>query len=302
MHKALRKVLGTHVEQKGSLVNADYLRFDFSHFQKLSEEEIAMVEKLVNQDIQANITADISNNIPIEEAEEKGAMMLFGEKYGDLGRVVKFNDSIELCGGTHVAATGQIGLFKIVHESAIAAGIRRIEAYTGEKALDYLNSHLNTVVELKSILKNQKNVVKAVEQVISEQKKLQKQVDELLREKANNIKKELVNSIEDIGGIKWLGKVLDLDASSIKSLVFQLTKQYPNLLIALGSKQNGKASLSIALGSEALEKTDLKAGVIIRQASKEIQGGGGGQDHFATAGGNNPEGLDKAISVVKSAI
>ena len=302
MHKALRKVLGTHVEQKGSLVNADYLRFDFSHFQKLSKEEIDLVEKLVNQDIQANITADISNNIPIEEAEKKGAMMLFGEKYGDLVRVVKFDDSIELCGGTHVAATGQIGLFKIVHESAIAAGIRRIEAYTGEKALEYLNAHLNTVEELKSILKNQKNVVKAVEQVIGEQKKLQKQVDELLREKANNIKKDLENSIEDIGGIKWLGKVLDLDASSIKTLVFQLTKQYPDLLIALGSKQNGKASLTIALGSKALAETDLKAGALIRQASKEIQGGGGGQDHFATAGGKNPEGLDKAISLVKAAV
>ena len=302
MHNALREVLGTHVEQKGSLVNADYLRFDFSHFQKLSEEEIALVEKQVNQNIQANITADISNNIPIEEAEEKGAMMLFGEKYGDLVRVVKFGDSIELCGGTHVKATGQIGLFKIVHEGAIASGIRRIEAYTGEKALEYLNSHLNTVIELKSILKNQNNVVKAVEQAIVEQKKLQKQVDELLREKAQNIKKDLENSIETIGDIKWLGKVLDLDASSIKSLVFQLTKQYPDLLIALGSKQNGKASLTIALGTEVLEKTDLKAGNIIRQASKEIQGGGGGQDHFATAGGNNPDGLDKAISVVKASL
>ena len=302
MHKALKDILGDHVEQKGSLVNADYLRFDFSHFQKLSKEEIVLVEKQVNQYIQANITADINDNIPIEEAAEKGAMMLFGEKYGDLVRVVKFDDSIELCGGTHVEATGQIGLFKIVHEGAIAAGIRRIEAFTSEKALDYLNTHLNTVEELKGILKNQNDVVKGVEQIVSEQKKLQKQVDELLKEKSNSIKKELESSIENIGAIKWLGKTLDLDPGSIKSLVFQLTKQYPNLILALGSKQNGKASLTIALGTEALEKTDLKAGVLIREASKEIQGGGGGQDHFATAGGKNPEGLDKAISIVKASI
>ena len=302
MHKALRDVLGSHVEQKGSLVNADYLRFDFSHFQKMSPEEIALVEEKVNQNIRANITANISKDIPIEEAEKLGAMMLFGEKYGDLVRVVKFDDSIELCGGTHVEATGQLGLFKIIHEGAIAAGIRRIEAYTGEKALAYLNTQQATVEELKSILKNQKDVVKGVQQIVIEQKKLQKQVDELLREKAQGLKKELENSIETIGEIKWLGKILDLDAGSIKSLVFQLSKQYPNLLLAIGSQQGGKANLTIALGSEALEKTDLKAGTLIREASKEILGGGGGQDHFATAGGKNPEGLNKAIAVVKACI
>jgi len=302
MHKALRDVLGTHVEQKGSLVNADYLRFDFSHFQKLSTEEIALVEEKVNQNILANIAANISHDIPIEEAEKLGAMMLFGEKYGDIVRVVKFNESIELCGGTHVEATGQIGLFKIVHEGAIAAGIRRIEAYTGEKALAYLNKQLNTVEELKTILKNQKDVVKGVQQIVSDQKKLQKQVESLLREKAQGIKKDLENSIEQVGDIKWLGKVLDLDAGSIRSLVFQLTKQYPKLVLAIGSKDGGKASLTIALGSEALEETTLKAGVLIRAASKEIQGGGGGQDHFATAGGKNSNGLEKAISIVRASI
>ena len=299
MHKALRDVLGTHVEQKGSLVNPDHLRFDFSHFNKLEAEEIAAVEAQVNEAIQANFEAQIDSQVPIDEAQEKGAMMLFGEKYGDLVRVVKFGDSVELCGGTHVNATGQIGLFKIVHEGAIAAGIRRIEAYTGQKALHYLNTQLTTVESVKGILKNQKDIVKGVQQLVDEQKKLQKQVEVLLRGKAENEKKELENSIETIGGVKWMGKVLDLDSGSIKSLSFQLTKQYPDLILAFGSSQNGKASLTIALGTDALEKTSLKAGGIIREVSNEIQGGGGGQDHFATAGGKNPEGLDKAISLVK---
>ncbi|NOR87957.1 MAG: alanine--tRNA ligase [Bacteroidales bacterium] len=302
MHHALREVLGTHVEQKGSLVNPEHLRFDFSHFNKMTKEEISAVETQVNNAIQSNHNADIDGQVPIEEAQEKGAMMLFGEKYGDLVRVVKFGESVELCGGTHVNATGEIGLFKIVHESAIAAGIRRIEAYTGNKAIEYLNEHLNTVDSVKGILKNQKDVVKGVQHLVDEQKKLQKQVDNLLREKAQNEKKDLENAIEETGSIKWLSKVLDLDAGSIKSLAFQLTKQYPNLVLAFGSSQNGKASLTIALGTEALENTSLKAGTLIREASKEIQGGGGGQDHFATAGGKNPEGLSKALAVVKNAV
>ncbi len=302
MHKALRDVLGTHVEQKGSLVNPEHLRFDFSHFNKMEAEEIAAVEAKVNEAIQANIAAQIDAQVPINEAQKKGAMMLFGEKYGDLVRVVKFGDSVELCGGTHVKATGQIGLFKIVHEGAIAAGIRRIEAYTGQKALNYLNTYLHTVESVKGILKNQKNVIKGVQQLVDEQKKLQKQVDDLLREKAQNEKKELVNSIEAIGDIKWMGEILDLDAGSIKTLAFQLTKQYPELILAFGSSQNGKASLTIALGTEVLAKTSLKAGAIIREVSKEIQGGGGGQDHFATAGGKNPDGLNKALSLVKKMI
>lgn len=299
MHKALREVLGTHVEQKGSLVNDSHLRFDFSHFQRMEKEEIAKVEVLVNAAIQANFKADIDGQVPIEEAEEKGAMMLFGEKYGDLVRVVKFGESVELCGGTHVEATGQIGLFKIVHESAIAAGIRRIEAYTGQKALDYMNSHVETVDAVKGLLKNQKDVLKGVQMILEDQKKLQKQVEELLNEKAQNEKKELENKIEEIGDIKWLGQVLNLDAGSVKNLAFQLTKKYPELILAFGNKQGGKASLTIALGEQALEKSGLKAGQMIRTAAQHIQGGGGGQDHFATAGGKNPEGLDKAVSEVK---
>jgi len=302
MHKALREVLGTHIEQKGSLVSPEHLRFDFSHFQKLEKDEIDLVEAKVNQAIRANYQAQIDAHVPIAEAEEKGAMMLFGEKYGDIVRVVQFGDSVELCGGTHVKATGQIGLFKIIHESAIAAGVRRIEAYTGEKAFSFLNSQLETVETVKGILKNQKNVVKGVQNLLEEQKKLQKQVDDLLREKAQNEKKELENSMENLGAIKWLGKTINLDAGSIKTLAFQLVKQYPNLALAFGSSHNGKAGLTIALGEEALQNTNLKAGDLIRQAAKEIQGGGGGQPHFATAGGKNPDGLDKAISIVKEAV
>ena len=300
MHKALREVLGTHVEQKGSLVNDSHLRFDFSHFQKMEKEEIAAVEAKVNEAIQKNYDADIDAQVPIEEAEEKGAMMLFGEKYGDLVRVVQFGDSVELCGGTHVKATGEIGLFKIVHESAIAAGIRRIEAYTGQKALAYLNEHLDTVDAVKGLLKNQKDVTKGVQLLLDEQKKLQKQVEELLNEKAQNEKKQLENHMEQVGELKWLGQVVDLDAGSVKNLAFQLTKKYPELILAFGNQQDGKVGLTIALGETALEKSGLKAGDMIRAAAKHIQGGGGGQAHFATAGGKNPDGLDKALSEIRA--
>lgn len=302
LHKALRDILGTHVEQKGSLVNEEYLRFDFSHFQKLEKEEIAAVEAQVNEAIQANFAADIDAQVPIEEAQKKGAMMLFGEKYGDLVRVVQFGDSVELCGGTHVSATGQIGLFKIAHESAIAAGIRRIVAYTGHTAFNYMNEYVETVETLKGLLKNQKDLVKGVHNLLEDQKKLQKQVEDFLNEKAQNEKKALEGKIEAIGDVKWLGQVVDLDNGSVKNLAFQLTKKYPELILAFGNKQGNKAGLTIALGEVALEKTNIKAGAIIRDAAKHIQGGGGGQAHFATAGGKNAEGLDKAIAEIRKMI
>ncbi len=302
MHQALRNVLGTHVEQKGSLVNEEHLRFDFSHFQKMDKVELAAVEAQVNEAIQANFSANIDASVPLEEAQEKGAMMLFGEKYGDLVRVVQFGDSVELCGGTHVNATGQIGLFKIVHESAIAAGIRRIEAYTGQRAFSYMNNHIETIEAVKGILKNQKDIVKGIENLLEDQKRLQKQVEELLHEKAQNEKKHLEGKIEIIGELKWLGQVIDLDAGSVKNLAFQLTKKYPDLILAFGNKQKGKAGLTIALGETALEKSGIKAGAIIRDAAKHIQGGGGGQAHFASAGGKNPDGLEKAVAEVRKLI
>ena len=240
--------------------------------------------------------------MPLDEAKEMGAMMLFGEKYGDVVRVVRFGDSLELCGGTHVKATGQIGLFKITHESAIAAGIRRIEAYTGQKAFNYMVQYVETVDALKGLLKNQKDLVKGVQNLLMDQKKLQKQVDELLNEKAQNEKKVLESKIENIGDFKWLGEIVDLDSGSIKNLAFQLIKKYPNLILAFGNKQGHKAGLTIALGDKAIEKTSLKAGDLIRDAARHIQVGGGGQPHFATAGGKNPEGLEKAIGEVRQKI
>lgn len=300
LHHALRQVLGAHVEQKGSLVDENRLRFDFSHFQRMEEEEIKKVEQMVNDYIRRNVRSNIQYNVPIEEAKNKGAMMLFGEKYGDVVRTVQFADSYELCGGTHVAATGQIAVLKIVHESAIASGIRRIEAVTGQKALDMLNHAENELNSIKALLKNPKEVVKSVEQLLVEQKQLQKALDKLQKEKAQNTLKELKNNIVRIGKYDFLGTVLTLDSASIKNAAFSLSKQYPNLVLTFGQKEGNKAMLTIAIGEEALKKGELSANNIIREAAKEIQGGGGGQKHFATAGGKNPEGIEKAIAIVKS--
>ncbi len=302
LHHALREVLGTHVEQKGSLVDANRLRFDFSHFQRMEEEEIKAVENKVNAAIRANIKANIQYDVPIDQARDKGAMMLFGEKYGDVVRTVEFGDSYELCGGTHVSATGQIGLIKIVHEGAIASGIRRIEAITGQTALDMLLGYENELKDIKALLKNPKNPVKAIEQLLAEQKQLQKDLEQLQKEKAQHAVKDIENNITPVGDYTFVGAVLDLDAASIKNLAFKLTKQHPNLVLAFGQKTADKAMLTIAIGEEALAKGDLAAGNIIREAAKEIQGGGGGQKHFATAGGKNPEGIEKAIAVVKEKI
>jgi alanyl-tRNA synthetase len=299
MHHALRKVLGTHVEQKGSYVESEYLRFDFSHFQKLSSEEIQKVEEEVNAAIWKNSPAHIQTDLAIKEAEKLGAIALFGEKYGDKVRVVQFDDSIELCGGTHVEATGQIGLFKIIHEGAIASGIRRIEAITGEKAVAYYNAQLSELEQIKLHLKGQKEIAKGVQNLVAENKKLQKQIDELNQEKAASLKVELLKGAEHIGGVQVIARSVDLDANSIKNLIFALVRETEMSLIALGSKGNNKASLSIALTKDLIAERSLDAGKLIRSVAKEIQGGGGGQAHFATAGGKNPEGLEKAYQLIK---
>jgi len=302
MHHALRQVLGTHVEQKGSYVDANYLRFDFAHFNKMTDEEIQEVEQLVNQAIWNNTPADIQTDIPIEEAVKKGAIALFGEKYGDKVRVVQFGDSVELCGGTHVEATGQIGLFKILHESAIAAGIRRIEAITGEKAIAYYNSQVHELNQIRNILKGQKDLSKGVKNLQDENKKLQKQIDELNQAKAANIKNTLLSEAVEINGIKLITDSVDLDANNIKNLVFALLRETKHTLIALGSKNGAKATLTVALTKDLIEEKGLDAGKIIRSVSKEIQGGGGGQAHFATAGGKNPDGLEKAYHLIREQI
>ncbi|MCF8297406.1 MAG: alanine--tRNA ligase [Saprospiraceae bacterium] len=295
MHHALREVLGTHVEQKGSLVHYDYLRFDFAHYQKLTAEEIRNVEKIVNQNIRKNISIDEKRAIPIKKAQQMGAMSLFGEKYGDLVRVIKFDDSIELCGGTHVKATGQIGLFKIISESAIAAGIRRIEAITASKAEEFFNHQNDVITEIKNILKNPKDIVKGVQLIIEQKSLLQKQVTDLNRQMAANIKDEMFDLVEKINGINFIAHKVSLDAASIKDLAFKMKENLENLFLIIGSDDNGKASLTIIISENLVKERGLNAGKIIREIAKEINGGGGGQAHFATAGGTNPDGIINAL-------
>jgi alanyl-tRNA synthetase len=302
MHAALRKVLGTHVEQKGSLVNDAYLRFDFSHFSKVTDEEIAEIESIVNQKIRENITSDIKE-MPIDDARKLGAMALFGEKYGDTVRVVTFdkNYSIELCGGTHVPATGQIGLFKIVSEGAVAAGIRRIEAITSVKAEEFFNQQSALVHELKLLLKNPKDVLKSVESLMEQNSELQKQIDQMLRDKARGLKAELLTKKQTVNGINFIAERIDLDsADAIKDLSFELRSQIDNLFMILGAEVKGKPSLSIIISDNLVKDKNLNAGLIVRELGKEIQGGGGGQPFYATAGGTNSVGIQKALDKAKN--
>nr|MBC8146647.1 alanine--tRNA ligase [Bacteroidota bacterium] len=299
MHQALREVLGTHVEQKGSLVHHDYLRFDFSHYQKVTAEEIRQVEKIVNQNIRKNISIDEKRAIPMKKAQEMGAMSLFGEKYGDLVRVIKFDDSVELCGGTHVKATGQIGLFKIISESAIAAGIRRIEAITATEAEEFINLQSDVIGELKTILKSQKDIVKGVQLVFEQKNLLQKQVTDLSRQIAANIKKEMFDLKEEINGVNFIAHKVSLDAATIKDLAFKMINNIENLFLVIGSDDNGKASLTIIISDNLVKERGLHAGNIVREISKEIKGGGGGQPHFATAGGQDPSGIINALNKAK---
>ena len=302
LHAALRKVLGTHVEQKGSLVNDEHLRFDFSHFSKVTEEEIAEIEAIVNQKIRENIVSDIKE-MPIDDARKLGAMALFGEKYGDVVRVVTFdkNYSVELCGGTHVTATGQIGLFKITHESAVAAGIRRIEAITSVKAEAFFNQQSALVHELKALLKNPKDVLKSVEGLMEENSALQKQIGQMLRDKAKGLKSELMTKKQSINGINFIAEIIELDSADvIKDLSFELRSQVDNLFMVLGAEVKGKPSLSVIISDNLVKEKNLNAGTIVRELGKEIQGGGGGQAFYATAGGTNPQGIAKALEKAKS--
>ena len=301
LHAALRKVLGTHVEQKGSLVNEEYLRFDFSHFQKLSEDEIAEIEMIVNAKVREDVASDI-REMPIEDAKKKGAMALFGEKYGDVVRVVTFdpNYSVELCGGTHVKASGQIGLFKIISESAIAAGIRRIEAISGERAERYVNEQQQLVAELKNVLKNPKDVVKSVQQLLDDKRVLEKQVEVFLKEKAKMIRTELSKKATSVNGMNFIAEKIELNsADAIKELAYQLKEQIDSLFLVIGAEVNGKASLTLLLSDNLVKEKNMDAGKIIRELAKEIQGGGGGQPSFATSGGNNPAGIQKALDKAK---
>jgi alanyl-tRNA synthetase len=302
LHAALRQVLGTHVEQKGSLVNDEYLRFDFSHFSKVTDEEIAQIESIVNEKIRENITSDIKE-MPIDEARKTGAMALFGEKYGDLVRVVTFdkNYSIELCGGTHVPATGQIGLFKITSEGAVAAGIRRIEAITSGKAEEFFNDQIDLVNEVKALLKNPKDVVKSLQGLIDHNSELQKQIDQLLREKAKGLKVDLLAKKQSINGINFISEKIDLDsADAIKDLLYEVRSQIDNLFMVIGAEVKGKPSLSIIISDNLVTEKNLNAGTIMRDIAKEIQGGGGGQPFYANAGGSNLQGIAKALEKART--
>ena len=302
LHAALRSVLGTHVEQKGSLVNDEYLRFDFSHFSKLSEEEISRIQKIVNEKIRENISAEIEL-MSLEEAKKTGAMALFGEKYGEIVRVVSFNKhfSLELCGGTHVKATGEIGLFKLTSEGAVAAGVRRIEAITSVKAEEYYLQQMALLDEVRSLLKNPKDLGKSLQSLIDENNQLQKQFQKLTKEKAIAIKKELISKIKLVNGINYIAEVIDLNSpEEIKNMLFEMRNQIDNLFCVIGADLKGKASLSVVLSDHLVKDKNMNANNIIREISKEIQGGGGGQPFYATAGGTHLEGLHSALKKSES--
>lgn len=301
MHAALRRVLGTHVAQKGSLVNEEYTRFDFSHFAKVSDEEIAQIEKMVNEKIRENIALNEQRNVPIRQAQESGAMALFGEKYGDFVRVITFdrNYSVELCGGTHVKASGEIGFFKIISESSVAAGVRRVEAITGEGAEVWLNDQLETVGKVKELLKSAKDVVKGVEQLIDENEALRRQVQSMMQEKARQVKAELLAAVEAKGDTNVIIAQVELDADAIKNVSFELRQQVQNLFCLLAANVEGKPHLSLILSDTLVEGKGMNATHIIRDLAKEIQGGGGGQAFYATAGGKNASGLAVALDKAK---
>ncbi|MDF0718007.1 alanine--tRNA ligase [Muricauda sp. 334s03] len=300
LHQALREVLGTHVEQKGSAVHSKYLRFDFSHFSKLTTEELREVENFVNARIDGHLPLEESRNVPMKEAMEQGAMALFGEKYGDTVRTIRFGQSIELCGGTHVKNTADIWHFKIVSEGAVAAGIRRIEAITSDAVKEFYFNNNRMLFEIKDLLKNSQDPVKSVAGLQEENMALKKQVEQLLKDKAKGLKNELIAELEDLGGAKFLAKKVDLDAGGIKDLAFEMGGQVDNLFLFLASEKDGKAILSCYISKDLVAEKDLNAGTIVRELGKYIQGGGGGQPFFATAGGKNPDGIPEALDRVKA--
>lgn len=300
LHHALRTVLGTHVEQKGSLVHPDYLRFDFSHFSKVTDEELAQIEGIVNEKIRENIALDEHRSIPKDQAMEMGAMALFGEKYGDVVRVIKFGESVELCGGCHVQSTGQIGMFKIVSEGSVAAGIRRIEAISAAKAEAHLNEQLGLLNDIKELLKSPKDLTKAVQDLIDQNQQLSKQIEGMNREKAKGLSKDLLNAKVDVNGVNLIAEKVDLDADALKTMLFQMKPQLENTFVVLGSENKGKAQLTVMISDDLVASKGLNAGTIIRDLAKEISGGGGGQPFFATAGGKNPQGIPSALEKAKA--
>ena len=295
LDEALREVLGEHVEQKGSLVTPEYLRFDFSHFQKVTDEELRQVERIVNAKIRENIPLQDHRDMPIEKAKELGAIALFGEKYGDKVRVVQFGSSVEFCGGCHVSATGKIGMVKIMSESSVAAGVRRIEAITGAKVEELLYNIQDTLSELKGMFNNAPDVKAAVAKAIEESASLKKQMESMVKEKAAQAKQTLIASSTMINGINVFKGVLPLPADAVKDIAFQLRAEQENALVIIGSVYDDKPMLTAAASDSLIKEQGINVGKTIREAAKLIQGGGGGQPHFATAGGKNLDGLSAAV-------
>ena len=303
MHLALRNILGTHVEQKGSLVNPNYLRFDFSHFSKVSDEELRQVETSVNAQIEAQLQLVEHRNIPIKEALDKGAMALFGEKYGDNVRMIEFGNSKELCGGIHVKNSAEIWHFKIISEGAVAAGIRRIEAITGDAVKEYYTAQENTLAEIKGVLKNPQDVLKSVATLQDDNAKLKKQLEQLVKEKIEGLKNTLVTELKDINGIQFLAKQVDLSMSATKDLAQAIGTSKPNTFVFLASVEDNTPNIHCYIAKELVAKQALNAGTVIRELGKYIDGNGGGQPFFASGKGKNVggirEALEKAVEFIK---
>jgi alanyl-tRNA synthetase len=302
LHAALKQVLGSHVNQKGSLVNAEYLRFDFSHFAKVTDEELWQIEAIVNEKIRENIPLKEERMVAYKEALTRGVNALFGEKYGEYVRIITFDDNFskELCGGTHVKATGQISYFKIISESAVAAGVRRIEAITGIAAEQYINAQTMLIQQLKDLLKNPKDISKSVESLLEENAKLKKEIEKSVLEKSSGLKDELAKKAENINGINFIAQKVELpNADAIKNLAYQLKDIVSDLYLVLAADIDGKPNLTVMLSESLVKEKGLNAGNIVRELAKEIQGGGGGQPFYATAGGKDLSGLDMALGKAK---
>ena len=301
LDQALREVLGTHVEQKGSLVTADYLRFDFSHFQKVTPEELRQVERIVNSRIRQDIPLQDHRDLPMDEAKKLGAIALFGEKYGDRVRVVQFDKSVEFCGGCHVKSTGRIGLFRIVSESSVAAGVRRIEAITGEAAEESVYAMENMLNDLKGFFNNAKDLTAAIRKTIDENDGLKKQVDAYVKERLVTLRDKLVNSATEQAGVRLVQTVIPTSVApdAVKDLAFQISNILPeNTLVVIGSTHEGKPLLTVMISKDLVAGRQLNAGTLVREAAKLIKGGGGGAPHFATAGGKDAAELEAAVKKV----
>lgn len=305
LHAALRRVLGKHVEQKGSLVNDQLLRFDFSHFTAMTPEELAKVEEMVNERVRDNISINEQRNVPIEKAREMGAMALFGEKYGAFVRVITFDPgySVELCGGTHVPATGNIGYFKILSESSVAAGVRRIEAVTADGAAAFINQQMAMLTEVKSILRNPKDLVASVMQLVEERQQLDKQLQAFNLERANRVRDQLAATVKDRNGISLVvAKVTLPDAEAVKNVSYGLRNQFENLLLVMAAEVDGKPMVAVMIGEKLAQTRKYHAGNMVKELAVEIDGGGGGQPFYATAGGKNLAGLDQVLVKARTMI